>query len=40
MTSMPKSEMAGADLAVIEADREMLGRLLARIEERLFAVAA
>jgi len=32
--------MTGAHLAVIERERETLGRLLAQIEERLLSAAA
>ena len=35
-----EEQMTGADLAVIERERETLGKLLTQIEERLFAVAA
>ena len=34
-----EEEMAGADLAVSERERETLGRLLAQIEDRLSAAA-
>ena len=35
-----EEQMKGADLALIEAERETLGKLLTQIEERLYAAAA
>jgi hypothetical protein len=35
-----EEQMTGADLAVIEAERETLGKLLTQIEERLYSAAA